>query len=584
MFFRLAIPLAIISLTLPFSPSFVIAGPVQNPSLKLPSDAHIHRQAVQDIFTDSYAAYKKYAFGHDDLRPVNRSFIDGRNGWGASIVDALSTMKIMGLDDIFNEGVEFSSKIDFNVSHTSDTVVVFETTIRYLAGLLSAYELSDQKFPALLQKAKEVADKMAFAWVPGTSPVPFINIDFNTSTAIKMPSMISQAGTLSLEWFTLTKHTGNDTYCRLGAGSAGHIAEQPAPLPGLPAQGIDPSTGNPIGAYVSWGSGSDSYFEYLIKYARLTNTDDPFWADQWALAVDTSIKKLLRTSTVGNHLYLADQDDDGRIRHIGSHLGCFAAGNWLMGSSPYDSPASSAMSTYKLIEYTGGRLLNNQTIVDIGLKLNDACWNTYASTATGIGPEIFAYISPEPNGTFTGAPHPPTPHDLHFYSQHGFYIFPNASYYYLRPEVLESNFYAWRVTGSQKYLDRAVSAIASFRRSLKVGKGGVGYAGIEDVDDGRGTHGGFINDMESFWFAEVLKYLYLTFDDPNHISLDEYVFNTEAHPFKAPPAKASYGSGRIIQPSTAPFKTQSGELPDMSYAPALPQQLKETLGRNNSNT
>lgn len=42
---------------------------------------------------------------------------------------------------------------------------MFETTIRYLGGLLSAFELSGEQFPVLLEKAKEVADKMAFAWV-----------------------------------------------------------------------------------------------------------------------------------------------------------------------------------------------------------------------------------------------------------------------------------------------------------------------------------------------------------------------------------------------------------------------------------
>lgn len=36
----------------------------------------------------------------------------------------------------------------------------------------------------------------------------------------------------------------------------------------------------------------------------------------------------------------------------------------------------------------------------------------------------------------------------------------------------------------------------------------------------------------SYFFAETLKYLYLIFSDPKYISLDEYVFNTEAHPFK----------------------------------------------------
>ena len=40
---------------------------------------------------------------------------------------------------------------------------------------------------------------------------------------------------------------------------------------------------------------------------------------------------LTQTSTVGNHLYLADQDDNGNIVNVGSHLACFMAGNWIMG-------------------------------------------------------------------------------------------------------------------------------------------------------------------------------------------------------------------------------------------------------------
>ena len=46
--------------------------------------------------------------------------------------------------------------------------------------------------------------------------------------------------------------------------------------------------------------------------------------------------------------------------------------------------------------------------------------------------------------------------------------------------------------------------------------------------------------MESFWMGETLKYFYLIFSDPSLISLDDFVFNTEAHPFVAPPAKDSY--------------------------------------------
>jgi len=67
--------------------------------------------------------------------------------------------------------------------------------------------------------------------------------------------------------------------------------------------------------------------------------------------------------------------------------------------------------------------------------------------------------------------------------------------------VLESNFYAWRVTGNLTYLQRAQSAIASFEKYLNTT---TGFAGIRDVNRPESTR---IDETASFWFAEVLKYL-----------------------------------------------------------------------------
>ena len=68
--------------------------------------------------------------------------------------------------------------------------------------------------------------------------------------------------------------------------------------------------------------------------------------------------------------------------------------------------------------------------------------------------------------------------------------------------MLESNFYAWRVTGDEKFLDRARSAVASFNKYLSIESGG--FAGIYDVDNRNSNK---VDETESFWFAEVLKYL-----------------------------------------------------------------------------
>lgn len=52
------------------------------------------------------------------------------------------------------------------------------------------------------------------------------------------------------------------------------------------------------------------------------------------------------------------------------------------------------------------------------------------------------------------------------------------------------------------------------------------------------------NMIQSFWFSETLKYFYLIFSPPDLISLDDWVLNTEAHPFKVPKPQAQvYTSG-----------------------------------------
>lgn len=61
-----------------------------------------------------------------------------RNGWGASAVDALSTAIVMGQKDIVGQILDHIATIDY--SQTSTDVSLFETTIRYLAGMLSGYD------------------------------------------------------------------------------------------------------------------------------------------------------------------------------------------------------------------------------------------------------------------------------------------------------------------------------------------------------------------------------------------------------------------------------------------------------------
>ncbi len=56
-----------------------------------------------------------------------------------------------------------------------------------------------------------------------------------------------------------------------------------------------------------------------------------------------------------------------------------------------------------------------------------------------------------------------------------------------------------------------------------------GYTSINNVRDPANPNPR--DKMESFFLGETLKYFYLLFsNDPSLISLDKYIFNTEAHP------------------------------------------------------
>ncbi|KAF8348776.1 glycoside hydrolase family 47 protein [Amanita rubescens] len=521
-------------------------GQIQSDSITLPASAPKDKAAVKQLFFESYSVYTDYAFGHDDVAPIAQGSVDGLGGWGASIVDALGTMVLMGFEDWIAEAVKQIGKTNFNVTDTDETISVFETTIRWVGGLLSAYELTGYQYPILLEKAQQIGDKLVYAWSYGNT-IPFGHLNFTTNSPVDAISNIAEAASLSLEFGTLSKYTKNQTYANLALKAVEHIAKLPSPLPGLAAQDIDPVTGNSVGGYVTWGGGSDSCFEYYAKYTRLFNPSDTLLIDTWATAVDSSIRTLMKTSTVGNHVYIADLDDKKDIVYIGSHLECFAGGNWILG----------------------GKMLNNDTIVKAGLQFVDACWNTYAGTQTGIGPEVFAYISPDGNFTGSGAPNQ---EQLDFYNKNGFYIL--TSDYVLRPEVLESNFYAWRATGDVKYYNRALAAVKSFNDYLIVGNGGA--AGLNDVNN---ISAGRIDDTESFWFAEVLKYLYLTFDNPETISLDEYVFNTECHPLQAPTAMSQYGSGKLIDNSIS-FQLNGPNVPAATVSAGTLQPSQLTLKVN----
>lgn len=395
-------------------------------------EAQERRDAVVAAFQFAWDGYSTYAFPNDELQPVNNSFANSRNGWGASAVDALSTACIMGLPDIVNQIVDYVPSINWGVSYEDEVVSLFETTIRYLGGLLSGYDLltgplsglasNRDNVQTLLVQAQNLANNLSYAF-DTPSGVPSNNLFFgNRSTDESETNGLATIGTLVLEWTRLSDLTGDDTYAQLAqTGENFLLNPQPAssePFPGLVGSNVNITTGRFVDAEGGWNGGDDSFYEYLIKMFVYDSSRFASYKDRWVTAADSTIQYLAsHPSSQPELTFLADFNHTTLIENSG-HLACFDGGNFILG----------------------GLVLSEQKYVDFGLELVMSCEQTYNQTLTGIGPESFSWnVSALPANQTA------------FYQRAGFYI--TDSTYILRPEVIESFYYAYRVTGSRLYQD-----------------------------------------------------------------------------------------------------------------------------------
>lgn len=185
----------------------------------------------------------------------------------------------MRLDTTVFQQLEFIATIDF--TKTSETVSLFETTIRYLGGLISAYDLLkgpyadmivDQKHAqlvdTLLKQAEALAVRLSFAFGTPTG-IPANNLNFDTNTSTDSSNGIATIGTLVLEWTRLSDITGKKIYGELAQmGESYLLNPKPArgePFPGLLGTNVDIRTGQFLDSSGGWGGGTDSFYEYLIK-------------------------------------------------------------------------------------------------------------------------------------------------------------------------------------------------------------------------------------------------------------------------------------------------------------------------------
>ncbi|EKM84273.1 hypothetical protein AGABI1DRAFT_117691 [Agaricus bisporus var. burnettii JB137-S8] len=506
---------------LPESPQFLA------PHARLEADT-TKQQAVVQAFKHAWLAYERDAMGADEYHPISH---EGTNlteagGIGYTVVDSLDTMLIMGLYDEYHRARRWvNQKLTFDVNGNFST---FETTIRILGGLLSAYELTAQD-PLLLEKAIDLADRIlpVFETTSGL-PLPIVNLaerkGYHTTD---FPGLVSVAevGTLQLEFKYLSEITRNPAYEK----KVKQIMEvvDKAKLPhGMASIFMNIEDGEYIPSSVSLGSRADSYYEYLLKQYIQTNFSEPIYRDMYLDAMSSVQTHLFRKTQSGGLTYTSElqpeADETGvlswRLVPKQDHLACFLPGSLMLGAVSANPTVPRNKISYPPKE----EQLSADGLRDwkIGHELLKTCLATH-ETVTGLSPEI-AHFRIASDGMDEM---PNAPPDWYIRGAAEDALPSYNARYMLRPETIESLFIAYRLTGDNRFRDHGWNIFQAIEKHCRVDSGG--YTTIISVAEIPTRRE---DKMETFFLSETLKYLYLLFSDDRTIPLDRYVFNTEAHP------------------------------------------------------
>jgi ER degradation enhancer, mannosidase alpha-like 2 len=313
----------------------------------------------------------------------------------------------------------------------------------------------------LLALAEDLGTRLLPAFDAKTGLV-YVFVNLRTGKVRGTESNPAESGTLLLEFGTLSKMTGKPEFYTKAKRALVEIYKRRSKLD-LVGERIDVVTGKWTNTSTHIGARIDSYYEYLWKC--------------WLLFGDRDCLAMWKTSIPAINKYLADEVDGG-LWYGQANMNSGKRTGSEYGALDAFFPALLALS---------GDVSRAKRLQESSFKM----WNAH-----GIEPEAFDYRKMKV--TEPGYP--------------------------LRPEIVESAFYLFRLTGDPQYQAMGRSLFDDF---VKYCRSDDGYAALKDVTSKEQR-----DDMESFVLAETFKYFYLIFAPPEALNLKTQVFNTEAHPLR----------------------------------------------------
>jgi hypothetical protein len=406
----------------------------------------------------SWNAYVRYAWGYDDFRPISRK---GTNWYaeplGISMIDAYSTLKLMGLD---SEAGRIERFVVDSIRFDRDIAVkTFEVDIRILGGLLCMYHHSAN--PAVLAKAEDFGRRLLPAFRTQTG-IPRYYVNLKTGESHGDTVNVAEGGSSLLEMGILSMFTGKPEYYQAAKRASRALYDRRFPT-GLVAQDIDVQRGVWLDTDSHIGACIDSYYEYLLK--------------GWVLFGDPDLKRMWDTSIAAIQRYVPDTST-GRLwyGHVDARTGEFRSGVVTLWDAYFPAVLTLAGDLPRAV-----RLQTSW----------EGLWDAH-----GLEPMVYDFRKDS-------------------------IITPGYS---LNPEIIESAYYLFQATGDSRYRAMSWKMFADLLRYCRTAEA---FCCIADVRTKTRA-----DEMPSFFFAETLKYFYLTFADVPGFAFRDIVFTTEGHPFR----------------------------------------------------
>lgn len=286
------------------------------------------------------------AFGSDEYWPLARTGSNltrgAKLGVGATVVDAMDTMLLMGLEHEFSRAAKWvRDELDF--AQAEGPVSTFEMTARVLGGLLSAHHMAPPAYAStFLSQARQLGDRLLAAF-DSPSGIPWSLVDLAARKGVPDVdnhglASISEAAGVQLELRELSRLTGDGRYWR-AAEKVMEVLRKQSPPQGVMPIFIQPSDGRLVPITIRLGSRGDGYYEYLLKQWLQTDRTETVYRDMYDAAMD-GIRGMLIDRTPRQALLFTREleprrGEDGQTQWRSTskqdHLVCSLAGNFLLG-------------------------------------------------------------------------------------------------------------------------------------------------------------------------------------------------------------------------------------------------------------